>query len=275
MCFWSTQRTICYPWYPWPNNIRQWATLWCRVLPQVCSFIWICPFDKLTQISSSKWRSLACSPDSQIFSQKEWGYLQCSLDIQINSLTEWSIPKWTADGTPSTNATTSSSAQFVVCVKWRTVRRLKKRKPPADWHNSLTLTNVRAKNLPALDKGDQVWIRGRDCHGQVVRQTEYPRSYVVSTEEGMFRRNRSALVVTGTQKNPEIPNPTTKTLPEMASHGPFTSQIPSDRSLDSRDAHTSLTTDPQAPCATLAELPINRQVTRSGRHVKRPERLDL
>ena len=54
----------------------------------------------------------------------------------------------------------------------------------------------RVQELPTLQPGDQVWIRDQDRHGQILGKTEQPRSYLVSTEKGTLRRNRSALVVT-------------------------------------------------------------------------------
>jgi transposase InsO family protein len=52
----------------------------------------------------------------------------------------------------------------------------------------------RAKDLPILNPGDQVWIRDQKRDGQIVDQTAEPRSYLVKTAQGTVRRNRSALV---------------------------------------------------------------------------------
>ena len=52
----------------------------------------------------------------------------------------------------------------------------------------------RAKELPTLELGGRVWIRDQDRYGLVTGKTEKPRSYLVTTERGTLRRNRSALV---------------------------------------------------------------------------------
>ena len=50
-----------------------------------------------------------------------------------------------------------------------------------------------ARNLPTLDPGDSVWVTDRQVHGEVVEETS-PRSYVVQTPDGTFRRNRRAII---------------------------------------------------------------------------------
>ena len=50
--------------------------------------------------------------------------------------------------------------------------------------------------LPQLHKGDNVWVRDQERDGIVVEKTSSPRSYLVETEKGIIRRNRSALVST-------------------------------------------------------------------------------
>ena len=41
-----------------------------------------------------------------------------------------------------------------------------------------------------------MWIRDQERDGTVVEKTANPRSYLVETEKGIVRRNRSALVST-------------------------------------------------------------------------------
>ena len=48
--------------------------------------------------------------------------------------------------------------------------------------------------LPQLHKGDNVWVRDQERDGIIVKKTSSPRSYLVETEKGIIRRNRSALV---------------------------------------------------------------------------------
>jgi len=51
----------------------------------------------------------------------------------------------------------------------------------------------RAKELPQLEPGDYVWITDRQTTGKVVEEAA-PRSHIVETREGSFRRNRQHLV---------------------------------------------------------------------------------
>ena len=71
----------------------------------------------------------------------------------------------------------------------------------------------RAKELPTLELGGRVWIRDQDRYGLVTGKTEKPRSYLVTTERGTLRRNRSALV---TAENQLKPNNTQLCRPVMS-----------------------------------------------------------
>ena len=51
----------------------------------------------------------------------------------------------------------------------------------------------RARDLPPLEPGDTLWIPDRNSSGTVVEETS-PRSYVVVTGDGSYRRNRQHLV---------------------------------------------------------------------------------
>ena len=51
----------------------------------------------------------------------------------------------------------------------------------------------RTKDLPPLESGDTVWVPDRDSSGTVVSET-VPRSHIVETSDGLFRRNRRHLV---------------------------------------------------------------------------------
>ena len=62
----------------------------------------------------------------------------------------------------------------------------------------------RATNLPTLHRGDSVWIRDQDSQGTILAKASQPRSYIVETNHGTVRRNRSALVTTSDQ-TPQAP----------------------------------------------------------------------
>jgi transposase InsO family protein len=94
--------------------------------------------------------------------------------------------------------------------------------------------------LPLLDNGDSVWVRDQDRMGEVVGKSgTSPRSYLVKTTMGStIRRNRSALVHTGTNGLPDTP-----------------SDVP-------------VVSEPTVPTTTSEQARPTGTVTRSGRIVK-------
>uniref|UniRef100_A0A8C6SPN1 Gypsy retrotransposon integrase-like protein 1 n=1 Tax=Neogobius melanostomus TaxID=47308 RepID=A0A8C6SPN1_9GOBI len=56
----------------------------------------------------------------------------------------------------------------------------------------------RTRQLSKLTPGQKVWITTEGTTGEVVRPANTPRSYVVETDRGFLRRNRSHLRPTGT-----------------------------------------------------------------------------
>jgi len=64
----------------------------------------------------------------------------------------------------------------------------------------------RARSLPALQSGDQVWIRDLDRPGTILKQI-HARSYSVHTKQGDIRRNRAALVLMSTDVSVSGPQP--------------------------------------------------------------------
>lgn len=52
----------------------------------------------------------------------------------------------------------------------------------------------KVKELTKLKKGDNVWIVDLKIYGVIVKQLSEPRSYLVQTERGIFRRNRWHLI---------------------------------------------------------------------------------
>ncbi len=66
----------------------------------------------------------------------------------------------------------------------------------------------RVVQLPCLTPGDTVFVRDQARYGEVQRQMANPRSYQLAMENGsVIRRNRSALVHTGTSREPTPPTP--------------------------------------------------------------------
>ena len=139
----------------------------------------------------------------------------------------------------------------------------------------------RAVKLPALHPGDHVWVRDQDRHGLILGKTEQPRSYLVDTNKGTLRRNRSALVVTtkhpttehSTEDRPSetttAPNPTLPSPIPPSQQSPQTPRKPT-------SGQAMVTTSGTAPAAESPHGPCtNTLTTRSGRVVRPPERLDL
>ena len=57
-----------------------------------------------------------------------------------------------------------------------------------------------ARELPTLLPGEWVWVPDRQESGRVVEETA-PRSYVVETPDGTFRRNRQHLITSPEQNS--------------------------------------------------------------------------
>ena len=78
----------------------------------------------------------------------------------------------------------------------------------------------RTKALPQLDPGDYVWLPDRETTGKVVTETA-PRSLIVDTQNGTFRRNRQHL---NKSPEPQEPDQTTPSEEARTSHRQTRSQ---------------------------------------------------
>ena len=139
----------------------------------------------------------------------------------------------------------------------------------------------RVVELPTLHPGDHVWVRDQDRHGLILGKTEQPHSYLVDTNKGTLRRNRSALVVTtkrpvGAQSTKDLPSETT-TAPNPTLPSPIPPLQQSQQTPRKPTAGQAMLPTPET--APAAESPhgqcTNTLTTRSGRVVRPPERLDL
>ena len=108
-----------------------------------------------------------------------------------------------------------------------------------------------ARNLEPLVPGEDVWITDARVQGTVVSTHNTPRSYLVQVPQGTLRRNRHHLVPL--QTNSGVVN------------------------ADEQVGEDSATPEPAPPPAsTSGEDPTTETVrTRSGREVRKPQRLDL
>ena len=116
-----------------------------------------------------------------------------------------------------------------------------------------------AKELPDLTSGDSVWIRDQGCLGKIQERTQHPHSFIIETEKGTLRRNRSALV------KAELQSPS-----KMEKQTSFTTTASGHAVQDTEE----MTSPSKLPCTTTEApmIPVPSQSaslqTRSGRVVK-------
>ena len=134
----------------------------------------------------------------------------------------------------------------------------------------------RARDLPELPAGHQVWVRDQDREGTVLEKLKQPRSYLVKTPQGVIRRNRSALVAN--------PQPSSGATPRAIP--PANRATPQDNTLAPRQNNETVM--PRAPATPVSTVRAGMNTTarpeiiapptirtRSGREVRQPKRLDL
>lgn len=97
----------------------------------------------------------------------------------------------------------------------------------------------RAMDLPPLTTGAPVYVRDMDKQGEVITPAAAPRSYIIRTDTGNIRRNRSALVSTTSEMTPELSTPSSP---------------------------------PALPSVQATPMSVT---TRAGRTVRPPDKLDL
>lgn len=126
--------------------------------------------------------------------------------------------------------------------------------------------------LRPLQPGESVWVRDMDCPATVMAPAQRPRSYVVETSKGVLQRNRQHLIpVSNSQATPDTSlaedapaaTVTTSTNPSVVPPTPHT---------PTAQATRVATPDPKTVCSPLRGSP---RVSRYGRRIHRPKRLDL
>ncbi|GBM25190.1 hypothetical protein AVEN_241064-1, partial [Araneus ventricosus] len=141
-------------------------------------------------------------------------------------------------------------------------RRIEGQKTNYDKHHGV-------RNLDELDPGQNVWITDRRLTGKVLQKTPYPRSYLVQSGRRVYRRNRKHL----------IPSPDFHPEPEPEDDSDVTGYQHSPADAD--PGCPPLMSSPQSPktypekASSSTEASPDPYVTRSGRTVRPPERLDL
>lgn len=142
-------------------------------------------------------------------------------------------------------------------------RRIEGQKRNYDQHHGV-------RDLDELYKGQNVWITDRRVTGKVLQKTPYPRSYLVQSGKRTYRRNRKHL----------IPAPDFHPEPE-----------PEDDFGVRSDQHISDNADPECPplvpaspqspktysmrASSATKTSPDIYITRSGRTVRPPEKLNL
>ena len=118
------------------------------------------------------------------------------------------------------------------------------------------------QQAPELKPGDSVYIKDLHRSGSIISRHPNPRSYIVDTEQGTIRRNRAHLVAT--PSSPVQSAPVTN-VPETPPAAP--------RSALPAESETNTSVQPEM--RPTPHPPAQHQVTRSGRTVIPPKRLDI
>ncbi|KAL3190172.1 hypothetical protein MRX96_020484 [Rhipicephalus microplus] len=117
-----------------------------------------------------------------------------------------------------------------------------------------------ARKLRDLSSGDELWVTDVKCRAQVLSRGQRPQSYIVETPSGVIQRNQRHLV----HYSPDLSVSTPVSFP---SPGPNQEQrLDQEEPSHGQQHDTSTGADPDS---------IPHQVTRSGRRVVPPKRLNL
>ncbi|KAL6482216.1 hypothetical protein MHYP_G00102960 [Metynnis hypsauchen] len=136
--------------------------------------------------------------------------------------------------------------------RWPNIRGLRKAETRAKEKQQRNYNlRHRARNLPPLQAGQNVWLAKERKSGTVVQQATTPRSYIIDTDEGQVRRNRTHVRIVDP---PQQPTP------------PVTLSTP----INPGNTVTTHTDNREHTCGT--DVPY---VTRVGRVSRPPDRLDL
>jgi transposase InsO family protein len=132
--------------------------------------------------------------------------------------------------------------------------------------HSMLHFNAKATPLPVLPAGQEVWLKDRSQEGVIEKQLT-PRSYVVKTPTGTYRRNRRMIN--------ELPTSATTQTPRSTATKPRSDSIPASppKALTSTPSTNSPPRAGTPQKTSSAEKPSTPAITtRSGRIVKIPGR---
>ena len=137
----------------------------------------------------------------------------------------------------------------------------------------------RAKALPQLGIGDEVWIKDMKRTGRITALTEQPRSFIVASGPNYLRRNRAALVHIQTQGldgTPSTTNGSHQHLTPVLDSGGAT-LVPTDETIEERRSISMEGRDVVVPengetMERTGSSSTPSVTTRSGREVNQPQR---
>ena len=141
----------------------------------------------------------------------------------------------------------------------------------------------RARSATKLQTGQPVWVKPTQTPGTILKSLPN-RSYEVETPNGRQRRNRRLLIPR--DPNPEKPRLAPKNLSSLIPANPKSEDDPDpDSGIHTDDPDVVPVGNPEpCPGAGAMKMPASRvntppdqpvQMTRSGRTIKPPQRLDL
>ena len=127
----------------------------------------------------------------------------------------------------------------------------------------------RAKTMPILHPGTPVYIKDLSRHGVVTAQHHNPRSYIIQTDQGQLRRNRSHLIETPTAVTSDDSIKHTPAKIKSTPNSVNDNETPTLRNTTSDGKNTP-------PHDNMTPTPSTTRITtRYGRPIKNPQRLDL
>ena len=142
-----------------------------------------------------------------------------------------------------------------------------------------------AKEASPLQKGNTVYIKDMKKSGTVIDNHHSPRSFIIQTDGGVIRRNRTHLVATNENNSPADTTKTTsnsgcRSCSPPSSHSKSITAPLQQPDLQSSPPASSSPPDVPPPPVQRNETPKRTTnpttvVTRAGRKVKEPKKLNL
>ncbi|XP_064622558.1 uncharacterized protein LOC135484804 [Lineus longissimus] len=142
------------------------------------------------------------------------------------------------------------------------------RKKEEEYRRKMTLNADKhhaARSLPQLGIGDTVWIPDKEVTGSISGHAETPRSYVVTTPKGTFRRNRRSLCQLAPSLNTDQDS---QVAPDISDHSSVSNGESGTVAVETSQNDTSNSAGQSTPRPPVV-------TTRSGRISKPAVRLDL